>query len=390
MNLPASLAPSPDTPIAPGPRSGLPSALLAAIRQISWRSVTITVAIMAALDLWLIVEIANRGEHHQLPAGESYVSGALINLVMAFCIMFTTFVADELVASGARRLPTYAWAVALGSAAAALTQWQVHEWLGLRTQFDLPGIPRETTIMQPMIIFFEYLIWGSIIVFIYVNHRTALFATTRMNAAQVRRADVQRRTLESQLQVLQARVEPQFLFNTLAQVRALYEIDPAKGGQMLGDLIVYLRAALPHLRDSTSTLERELTLVAAYLSIMQVRLGERLAFAVDVPPSAHSALMPAMIMLPLLDQALNGGVSSSSAASTIRITAHTSASLLRVEIAGSGGIFTAHGCDAVLSDIQKRLRAIYGAAGNLVFGRASGGTRVVIEIPYEPTDGRHR
>jgi hypothetical protein len=390
MNLPASLAAAPNAPIAPDPRGGLLNALLAAVRHVSWRAIAITLAIMAALDLWMIVDVAYEVVP-KLPAAEAYISGAIINLLMAFYIMFTTFVGDELVANGAKRLPAYAWAVTLGSAAAALTQWQVHEWLHLRTRYNLPNLPHETTMMQPALMFFEYLIWGSIIVFIYVNHRTALRATARMNAAQVQRADVQRRTLESRLQALQARIEPQFLFNTLEQVRALYESDPAKGGQMLGDLIVYLRAALPHLRDSTSTLERELKLVGAYLNIIQVRLGGRLAFDIDVPQSAHSARMPPMILLPLLDQALSGGSSSFRARSTIRIAAHTSASKLRVEIAGSGGAFTTGGSTADLGNIQTRLHALYGDAGSLAFGSADGdSSQAVIEIPYEPTDGRHR
>jgi LytS/YehU family sensor histidine kinase len=212
-----------------------------------------------------------------------------------------------------------------------------------------------------------------------------------MNAAQVRRADAQRRTLESRLQALQARIEPQFLFNTLAQVRALYESDPAKGGQMLGDLIVYLRAALPQLRDSTSTLEREVELANAYLNIMQVRLGGRLAFDIDVPQSVHSARMPPMILLPLLDHALHDGFSSSDAGGTIRIAAYASASKLRVEIAGSGAAFTAGGSAADLGDIQKRLHALYGDAGRLAFGSAgSDSSQALVEIPYESTDGRHR
>jgi LytS/YehU family sensor histidine kinase len=239
--------------------------------------------------------------------------------------------------------------------------------------------------------FFEYLIWASIIVFIYVNRRTALLATARMNAAQVRRAAAQRSTLESRLQALQARIEPQFLFNTLAQVRALYNSDPAKGGQMLGDLIVYLRAALPHLRDSTSTLGQELKLVGAYLNIMQVRLGGRLAFAIDLPQSAHSARMPPMILLPLLDQALTDRLLSSNTGVTIRIAAHTSAGKLRVEIADSGGAFTAGGPGGDLRDIQERLHALYGDTGSLAFGPAGGhGTQAVMEIPHESTDGNHR
>jgi hypothetical protein len=375
-------------PSQTSPLPGFRGALQAAIRYLSWRVLGTTLAIMIALDAWLVVDIAYQ-VGTKLPGVEGYVSGAIINLLMAFCIMFTTLVADQLVARGAKRLLTYAWAVAIGAAAAAFAQWQVHRWLHLRSWGDPSDISYQVGVTQPVIIFFEYLIWASIIVFIYVNYRTALLARARMNAAQVRRADVQRRTLESQLQALQARVEPQFLFNTLAQVRALYEIDAAKGGKMLGDLIVYLRAALPHLRDSTSTLERELTLVGAYLNIMQDRLGGRLAFAIDVPQSARSAQMPPMIMLPLLDQALHGA-SPSSAGSTIRIAANASASKLRVEIVSSGGAFTAGSGDSLLCDIQKRLRAIYAAAGNLAFAPASGGSRALIEIPYEPTDGRHR
>jgi LytS/YehU family sensor histidine kinase len=100
--------------------------------------------------------------------------------------------------------------------------------------------------------------------------------------------------------------------------------------------------------------------------------------------------MPPMILLPLLDQALNEGSSTSGVRSTIGITAHITPSKLRVEIAVSGGAFTAHGCDAVLGDIQTRLRAIYKGGGNLAFGPTSDGSRAVIEIPYEPTDSRHR
>ena len=82
---------------------------------------------------------------------------------------------------------------------------------------------------------------------------------------------------------MQARVEPQFLFNTLAQVRQLYDSDAPLAGKMLDDLIAYLRAALPHLRESSSTLGKEAALARAYLDIVRVRLGERLAFDIVIP-----------------------------------------------------------------------------------------------------------
>ena len=68
---------------------------------------------------------------------------------------------------------------------------------------------------------------------------------------------------------MQARVEPRFLFNTLAQVERLYEIDAQRADRMLDDLIVYLRAALPQLRETTSTLSREIELAKAYLNIVE-------------------------------------------------------------------------------------------------------------------------
>ena len=386
MNSPVTLAISTKASAA----AGLRDALRGAVEHVTWRVVGATLAIAVALEAWSVMDMVFRSDP-KLPAAEAYLSATIINLLMAFSIMFTTLVADELVARGAKRLSTYAWAVVIGSAVATLAQWEVHQWLQLRTHSDVPGIPHEVAVMQPAFVFFEYLIWGSIIVFIYVNRRTALLATARMNAAQVQRADAQRRTLESRLQALQARVEPQFLFNTLAQVRALYESDPAKGGQMLGDLIDYLRAALPRLRDSTSTLEREVELAIAYLKIMQVRLGDRLAFQVDVQDAAPAARMPPMLLLPLIDHVLIHGLAPPPASGTIRIATGSAAGKLRVEIADSGGGF-AKGCaDDDLRDIRDRLHALYGDAGTLGFESSPGhGSQAVLEIPYESTHRSHR
>ena len=386
MNLPATLAVS---TAAPGP-AALVEALEGAVRRLSWRVVAATLAISVGLDVWLFFDLAyDRGP--TLPTVEQYLSGAIVNLFMAFCIMFATLVADRRVERGAKRLPAYAWAVVIGTAVAALAQWEVHQWLHLRTRNDIPGVPQEVIAMQPVAVFLEYLIWGSIIVFIYVNRRTALRAAARMNAAQVRRADAQRRTLESRLQALQARVEPQFLFTTLAQVHELYDRDPVGGREVLGDLIVYLRAALPHLRDSMTTLEQELKLASAYLSIMRARLAGRLTFHVDVSPVEGAARVPPMILLPLLDQALAVESSLPAAEINIRVAAEINDGKLRVVITDSGGRFAGEDRDGSLRAIQDRLNALYGQSGRLAFRTATEhGTQAVMEIPYESADGGHR
>jgi len=369
--------------------TGLLDVLQAAVAHVTWRVVAATLAIAIALQAWFLMDVVfERGP--RLPPAEAYLSATIINLLMTFSIMFTTLVADERVARGARRLPTYAWSVVVGSAIAALAQWEVHEWLHLRTHLDVPGVPREVVVMQPAFMFLEYLIWGSIIVFIYVNRRTALLAAARMNAAQVRRADAQRRALESRLQALQARVEPQFLFNTLAHVRDLYETDPAKGGELLGDLIVYLRAALPVLRNSTSTVEREVELAGAYLGIMREQLRGCLAVDIDVAESARSARMPPMILLPLLDHGLFRGAVSAAPDGRIRLAAYVSAAKLRVEITASGAGFAAEDSKRQARDLHDRLRVLYGDRARLTFEAAgTAGSRAVLDIPYESANGGH-
>jgi len=247
--------------------------------------------------------------------------------------------------------------------------------------------------MQPAVVFFEYLIWGSIVVFIYVNRTTALQASARMSRAQTEQARARRRTLESRLQALQARIEPQFLFNTLARVRTLYGEDREKGGRLLEDLIVYLRAALPHLRDSLSTLAKEIDLVRAYMSIMQAHVGDRVPLAVEVsmPPDARDLVFPPMILLPLVEQVL--GVVARADASELpplRIAARVIASRLRVEV-GAPGDFAAERERGVVPDISERLRALYGALGTLaVDGSDMSWGRIVLEIPGETTDRDHR
>jgi signal transduction histidine kinase len=350
-----------------------------------------TLAVAVALEAWSVMDYVVGEGDPKLPVAEAYLSTTIINLLMAFSIMFTTLVADERFARGAKRVPAYAWAVVIGSAAAALAQWEVHQWLQLRTRWEVPGYAYEVIVMQPAVVFFEYLIWGSIIVFIYVNRRSALRTTARMNAAQVARADAQRRTLESRLQALQARVEPQFLFATLAQVRALYEGDPAKGGQMLGDLIVYLRAALPHVRESTSTLGQELDLVGAYFNIMRVQLGRHLALHVDVPDETRAARMPSMVLLPLIAHVLTHGLAPLAGSGMVRISARGAAGRLRVEIADSGQGFAAGAQADDLHEIRDRLRALYGSEGTLAFEPSgSDGTRAVMVISNESADGDHR
>lgn len=106
------------------------------------------------------------------------------------------------------------------------------------------------------------------------------------------RETVERQLAQARLQVMQAQVEPHFLFNTLAAVDYLIETAPARASQMQKALIRYLRGALPQMREASSNLGRELRLVQAYLEVMKMRIEDRLTLAYDVPEGLWSAEFP--------------------------------------------------------------------------------------------------
>jgi LytS/YehU family sensor histidine kinase len=230
--------------------------------------------------------------------------------------------------------------------------------------------------------FFEWLVLGGAATFIYTDRRRAKKAVARMRAAEIERRQAAKRTLESHLQALQARVEPQFLFNTLAQVKKLYTLDSASGERMLDQLIAYLRAAMPKMRDTSSTLGQELELARAYLAIVKLRLGDRLSYEIESVPEAREARMPPMLLLPLIDHAIVHGLAEPATVAALSLRAEVAEGNLRVQIADRRGSFRPEGESEGLDGIRERLAALYGTEASLVLrSMESGATEAVLEIP---------
>ena len=117
--------------------------------------------------------------------------------------------------------------------------------------------------------------------YFYLKRDTEIAAA--LHQEQVEHEDIERENAEARLQVMQAQIEPHFLFNTLASVRRLYEVDRASGRAMLRHLSRYLTASLPGMREPRPTLARELALALAYLNVQKIRMESRLTFDVEVP-----------------------------------------------------------------------------------------------------------
>ena len=210
----------------------------------------------------------------------------------------------------------------------------------------------------------------------------------RVAESERREAEYQRmsrQVTEAKLSALQAQVEPHFLYNTLASVQALTEVDPARANEMTGHLIQYLRNALPKMRESLSTVGQEVELARAYLNILQMRMGERLAFEISVAPGLESAPFPPLMLPSLVENAIKHGLEPQREGGKVTIAADAPDGKLRVTVADTGrGLPEAPGQGVGLANIRERLAALYGDAARLVIeANPPQGVRATLEVPRE-------
>jgi signal transduction histidine kinase len=218
---------------------------------------------------------------------------------------------------------------------------------------------------------------------LYMRAEAEQSATLKQVAIDSARMDQQ--TAEARLQMLEAQIEPHFLFNTLAHVRRLYQFDRAAGARMLRNLKAYLAIALPDMRRTESTLAREIAHVTAYLEIQQIRMGHRLAFAIDVPPALRGARMPPLMLLTLVENAIKHGLSPSPQGGRIDVRASLDDGRLRVAIADTGvGFLKSEGGGTGLANIRARLAAQYGNVSSFALARNEPqGIVAILFVPYE-------
>ena len=194
-----------------------------------------------------------------------------------------------------------------------------------------------------------------------------------------------KQAIESELKLMQAQIEPHFLFNTLASVQFLTETDPPKAGMMLGHLLAYLRAALPQLRSNSSTLGQEAELAGAYLSIMQMRMGTRLSFVINVPPELGAHCFPPMLLMSVVENAVKHGLEPQAAGGTIRVEARRIGDRLAVVVVDDGrGLGDKVGNGVGLTNLRGRLQALYAANARFTLEESPPhGARATIEIPFD-------
>jgi sensor histidine kinase YesM len=232
----------------------------------------------------------------------------------------------------------------------------------------------------------RYALLGGMLTLVRELARREAASIEAMQRAEIDRADFEREMAEARLQVLQAQIEPHFLFNTLANVRRLYDKERAAGARMLENLMRYLEVALPRMRQNESTLGGDAGLVEAFLRVQQIRMGQRLAFSIDIPERLRANTVPPMMLLTLVENAIKHGLNPSPDGGLIRIVARDEGGQMTLSVADTGVGFTpGSGAGTGLSNLRARLAAQFGERGSLALeNNALGGVTATIALPLAP------
>jgi sensor histidine kinase YesM len=213
-----------------------------------------------------------------------------------------------------------------------------------------------------------------------VNELTVQIAIADERA---RVTSAERATTQANLRALQAQIEPHFLFNTLANVTSLIHTRPDDAKHMLEEFIGYLRASLATTRENETTLAKEFVLMQSFLSVLKVRMGNRLAVRVELPDDLQQFVLPPMLIQPLVENAIKHGVEPKIEGGEILLKAAKVGDAVAIEVTDTGLGFQNSTSNGIgLKNVRERLDKLYeGRATLTIEDNTPSGTKITIRIP---------
>ena len=359
------------------------SAVLAALKRgfsFSWTTIAIIVVVCTGIATFESIE-------DMRPYWHPFVTVELCGLAIAYCVN----VARPW--TRARPIVHLAIAVAIGAILGHALMVPTKNFI-LEQLLNEPRLYTLDYVLSHKKTFFfsvfsAFLVGLCISVFFLLKFREAR-AAEALHQGEAERLLLAKQAMESELKLMQAQIEPHFLFNTLASVQFLTETDPPQASRLLGHLLSYLRAALPQMRSESATLGQEVELAEAYLNILRMRMGSRLDFSIDVPPALKTHPFPPVLLISVVENAVTHGLEALAAGGRVNIAARLDGDRVLVTVEDTGiGLSgpSRPGSGVGLLNVRERLSALFGVRGRFSLEEAKPrGARATIEIPFAPAN----
>ena len=346
-----------------------------------WLGLVLGVGFLFFLYRYLEV-LADRDSEPALGPFINELTGALTGGLLFFPIRGLVRRLPLTAATWPRRLPVYLLALLACGAAATTAMWGLRSLL-----YPLTGLGAYDYGVMPLRYFMELplqAVWFTIT----VAGLHAWYALAAARARELRSAQLEAGLARAQLRNLRLQLQPHFLFNALNTISSTMYEDPRAADEMLDQLAELLRASLRTAQTDEVPLREELALLDRYLALMRARFGERLEVALQLDPEAASALVPSLILQPLVENAIRHGNAERVGRGTIAVRARREEGRLVLEVeddgpgdAGSNGDRPSPGLG--LASTAERLRLLYGDGQTFDAANApGGGFRVRASLPF--------
>lgn len=275
------------------------------------------------------------------------------------------------------RIGSYALGYPLFALGFALIRWSIlPPWLEVTMSWG----PRTLATLTELI----YDSFADLL-FLYVAIVIAAHAYTyftRLQRQEIERLELRQSLAQSELQALRAQLHPHFLFNTLQGISTLIDTDPSAAKQMLFKLAALLRTVLKHRSTDLIAFREELEFVQSYLDLEMMRFGKRVQVKWQIAREAHAALIPQLLLQPLVENAVVHGIAGSLAKGWIEVEAGCRGDRLHVQIRNSVAGESPAGLGLGLKNTQARLRGLYGDDARFEFSVNPGGPAMAsLELP---------
>jgi signal transduction histidine kinase len=252
----------------------------------------------------------------------------------------------------------------------------------------IAGLPVTSVLQGKPALLFQLIgigiLFGTIITYFFFSQERISQARAEMQEERIKRLDSEKKVLETHLKMLQAQIEPHFLFNSLSTVLSLVETDREKAGRMLTDLIHYLRVSLSKTRAENTTIGQEMEMARAYLDIYKIRMGDRLQYRIQSEDRLKETAIPPMLVQPLLENAVKHGLETTVEGGIVTITTNSNHHKIRITVTDTGkGLDETGDAGFGLTNIRERLHSLYGKEGRVILEENSpSGLKATIEIPH--------